>query len=28
PHPERAVDDRHGGTDGKAMFDGIVEALS
>jgi len=28
PHPERAVDTRHGGTDGKVMFDGIVEALS
>ncbi|MEE2688642.1 MAG: phosphoribosylformylglycinamidine synthase subunit PurQ [Pseudomonadota bacterium] len=28
PHPERAVDTRHGGTDGKIMFDGLVEALS
>jgi len=28
PHPERAADPRHGGSDGKAMFDGIVEALS
>ena len=28
PHPERAADARHGGTDGKIMFDGMVEALS
>ena len=28
PHPERAADAKHGGTDGKAMFDGLVEALS
>jgi phosphoribosylformylglycinamidine synthase I len=28
PHPERAADAQHGGTDGKAMFNGLVEALS
>jgi phosphoribosylformylglycinamidine synthase I len=28
PHPERAADAQHGGTDGKAMFIGLVEALS
>lgn len=28
PHPERLADDLLGGTDGKAMFDGLVEALS
>jgi phosphoribosylformylglycinamidine synthase subunit PurQ / glutaminase len=28
PHPERAADAQHGGTDGKAMFSGLVEALS
>jgi len=28
PHPERAADARHGGTDGKMMFDGMVESLS
>lgn len=28
PHPERAADTLHGGTDGKAMFDGLVEALA
>ncbi|WP_373352764.1 phosphoribosylformylglycinamidine synthase subunit PurQ [Pseudoroseicyclus sp. CXY001] len=27
PHPERAVDQGHGGTDGRAMFDGLVAAL-
>lgn len=27
PHPERAVDAGHGGTDGRAMFDGLVGAL-
>ncbi len=28
PHPERLADRRLGGTDGKSMFDGLVEALS
>ena len=28
PHPERAIDSHHGSTDGKAMLEGIVEALS
>lgn len=28
PHPERAVDPAHGGTDGARMFAGIAEALS
>lgn len=27
PHPERAVDPAHGGTDGTAMFAGLVESL-
>ncbi|MFD1797234.1 phosphoribosylformylglycinamidine synthase subunit PurQ [Paracoccus aurantiacus] len=27
PHPERAVDARHGGTDGKAMFASLAEGL-
>ncbi len=28
PHPERAVDETHGGTDGQAVFRGLVEALA
>ena len=28
PHPERLSDPRLGGTDGRALFDGLVEALS
>ncbi|HXP96204.1 MAG TPA: phosphoribosylformylglycinamidine synthase subunit PurQ [Telmatospirillum sp.] len=28
PHPERLVEDLLGGTDGKPMFEGLVEALS
>lgn len=28
PHPERLADPQLGGTDGKPMFDGLVEALS
>ena len=28
PHPERLADRALGGTDGRAMFDGLVEALS
>jgi len=28
PHPERAADPLHGGSDGKAMFDGLAEALA
>ncbi len=27
PHPEDAVDKRHGGTDGRALFDGLARAL-
>lgn len=27
PHPERMVEQAHGGTDGRRLFDGIVEAL-
>ena len=27
PHPERMIEPAHGGTDGKRMFDGLVEAL-
>ena len=28
PHPERLFDPLHGGTDGKAMFDGMVKTLA
>ncbi|MEQ9448131.1 MAG: phosphoribosylformylglycinamidine synthase subunit PurQ [Rhodospirillaceae bacterium] len=28
PHPERLADAKLGGTDGRAMFDGLVEALA
>ena len=28
PHPERAVEPAHGRTDGKRLFDGLVEALA
>ena len=28
PHPERAVDPRHGGTDGVAMFAGLMQTLA
>ena len=28
PHPENAVEELHGSTDGRAMFKGIVEAIS
>jgi phosphoribosylformylglycinamidine (FGAM) synthase-like amidotransferase family enzyme len=28
PHPENAVDPRLGGTDGAALFSGLVEALA
>jgi phosphoribosylformylglycinamidine synthase len=28
PHPERLSDPRLGGTDGRGLFDGLVEALS
>jgi len=27
PHPERAVEDAHGRTDGRRLFEGLVEAL-
>lgn len=28
PHPERAVDERHGGTDGTALFKSVLNSLS
>jgi phosphoribosylformylglycinamidine synthase len=28
PHPERLADRALGGTDGRPMFDGLVEALT
>ncbi len=28
PHPERAVEDAHGRTDGRRLFEGLVEALA
>lgn len=28
PHPERAVDAAHGGTDGLALFEGVMKALA
>jgi phosphoribosylformylglycinamidine (FGAM) synthase-like amidotransferase family enzyme len=28
PHPENAIDQGQGSTDGKALFEGMVEALS
>ncbi len=28
PHPENLAEPAHGGTDGRALFDGLVEALS
>lgn len=28
PHPERASDPDHGGNDGRALFDGLIGALS
>ena len=28
PHPERVSEPLHGGTDGKAIFDSLVGALS
>jgi phosphoribosylformylglycinamidine synthase len=28
PHPERAVDDGHGGSDGKGLFEGLISALA
>jgi len=27
PHPERAISPEHGGTDGRALFDGLMSAL-
>ena len=27
PHPERAAEDAHGGTDGRAMFESLAQAL-
>ena len=27
PHPERAVDELHGGTDGQALFRSLTESL-
>jgi phosphoribosylformylglycinamidine synthase len=28
PHPERAVDPATGGTDGRALFQSLIEALA
>ena len=28
PHPERAIEDAHGRTDGRRLFEGLVEALA
>jgi phosphoribosylformylglycinamidine synthase I len=28
PHPERAIEDAHGRTDGRRLFEGLVDALS
>ena len=28
PHPERAVEGAHGGTDGRRLFEGLVEAIA
>jgi phosphoribosylformylglycinamidine synthase len=28
PHPERAVDPAHGGTDGAALFSGLISAMA
>jgi phosphoribosylformylglycinamidine synthase len=28
PHPERMIEPAHGGTDGKRLFDGLIEALA
>ncbi|WP_209425869.1 phosphoribosylformylglycinamidine synthase subunit PurQ [Pararhodobacter sp. SW119] len=28
PHPERAIDPHHGGTDGRALFSGLIRALA
>ena len=28
PHPERMIEPAHGGTDGKRLFNGLVEALA
>ena len=28
PHPERAVEPAHGGTDGRRLFEGLIEALA
>lgn len=27
PHPERAVEDAHGGTDGRRLFEGVLESV-
>ncbi len=27
PHPERAIESAHGGTDGRALFESVIEAL-
>ncbi|WJY18933.1 phosphoribosylformylglycinamidine synthase subunit PurQ [Alteriqipengyuania flavescens] len=27
PHPERAIEDAHGGTDGRALFESVVKSL-
>jgi phosphoribosylformylglycinamidine synthase len=28
PHPERAIDPAHGGTDGRPLFESVIAALA
>ena len=28
PHPERAIEPAHGGTDGRRLFEGLLEAVA
>ena len=28
PHPERAIEDAHGSTDGRRLFEGLLETVS
>jgi phosphoribosylformylglycinamidine synthase len=28
PHPERAIEPAHGSTDGRRLFEGLLEAVS
>jgi phosphoribosylformylglycinamidine synthase len=27
PHPERAIDEGHGGTDGRALFESVIRGM-